>query len=156
MNASHYRIFQIPKGNGFRTIAEPLPKLKNEQQNILKWMHERGIRPGKYAHGFIRGKSILSNANRHTGKAIVIRIDLKDFFPSISRTRVLFTLMNLGLERETATYIAERCTLDDYLPQGAPTSPYLANLVANKLDHRLTGYVRKSPLRAENLGGFCI
>jgi retron-type reverse transcriptase len=144
MDASHYRIFSIPKKNGVREIAEPLPELKKEQQDILKWLAERGIRPSKYAHGFTKRKSIKTNADLHTGKAIVVRVDLEDFFPSISRTRVLYSLVKLGLDKETASYIAEKCTLDDYLPQGAPTSPFLANLVAKKLDYRLAGYINKN------------
>jgi hypothetical protein len=82
MNASHYRIFQIPKKNGTREIAEPLPDLKQEQQDILKWLSERGIRLSKFAHGFARGRSIKTNASWHTGKTVVLQsgIDLKPSF----------------------------------------------------------------------------
>lgn len=145
MDASDYRIFQIPKKKGYREIAEPLAELKLEQQNILKWLGERGIRPSKFAHGFTKGKSIKTGAEWHTGKAIVIKMDLKDFFPSVRKNQVLFALANEGIDRETAEYIAERCTLDGRLPQGAPTSPFLANIVAKKLDYRLAGYMKKEP-----------
>lgn len=145
MDASHYRIFKIPKKNGTREIAEPLPELKQEQQNILKWLCERGIWPSKFAHGFIRGRSIKTNASWHTRKAIVIKMDLKDFFPTVKKNQVLFALANDGIDRKTAEYIAERCTLNGRLPQGAPTSPMLANLVTKKLDYRLSGYMKKEP-----------
>lgn len=143
MDASYYKIFKIPKKNGFREIAEPVPELKQEQRDILKWLSERGIRPSKFAHGFARGRSIKTGAEWHTGKAVVLKMDIKDFFPSVRKNQVLFALANEGIDRERAEFIAERCTLDNRLPQGAPTSPFLANIVAKKLDYRLAGYMKK-------------
>jgi hypothetical protein len=69
----------------------------------------------------------------------VLELDLKDFFPSISKQRVLHALLKEHIEREIAEEIAETCTLNGYLPQGAPTSPFLANLVVKDMDYRLAG-----------------
>jgi retron-type reverse transcriptase len=145
MDRTSYRIFQIPKKKGMREIAEPLPELKREQRNIMKWLIARGIWGSKFAHGFTRGRSIRTNALWHTGKSIVLRVDLKDFFPSISKQRVVSVLIQEGIDRKTSAYIAEKCTLNEYLPQGSPASPFLSNLVVKKLDYRLSGFMKKQP-----------
>jgi retron-type reverse transcriptase len=143
MDSSHYNVFRIPKKHGFREIAEPLPELKQEQRNILKWLVSRGIQSSKFAHGFTNNRSIKTNAIWHIGRAVVVKMDIKDFFPSVKRRRIVAVLMEEGVDAETAEYIAERCTLDSRLPQGAPTSPFLANIVLKKMDFRLAGLVQK-------------
>jgi retron-type reverse transcriptase len=139
MDASNYRIYNVKERNKVREIAEPKPELKMKQRQILHWLCARGIGASKYAHGFVRGKSTVTAAKLHTGKNVILKMDLNDFFPSISKQRVLHTLMKEGIEKETAENIAESCTLSNYLPQGAPTSPFLANIVAKNLDYRLAG-----------------
>ena len=139
MDSSHYRIYKIKEHNKVREIAEPKPELKKKQRQILHWLCSRGIGASKYAHGFVRNRSTVTAAKMHTGKNAILKMDIKDFFPSISKQRVLHTLMKEGIEKETADNISETCTLNNYLPQGAPTSPFLANLVAKQMDYRLAG-----------------
>lgn len=139
MDAANYRIYKVKERNKVREIAEPKPELKNKQRQILHWLCARGIGASKYAHGFVRRRSTVTAAELHTGKNVVLKMDINDFFPSISKQRVLHTLMKEGIEKETADNISETCTLNNYLPQGAPTSPFLANLVAKNLDYRLAG-----------------
>ena len=155
MDKRSYIIRQIPKGNGeFREICEPRPKLKALQKTILRWLMARQIGPSKYAHAFIKGRSISTNAQVHTNKRVVIRVDIKDFFGSITKEQVLNALRNGGISVEDALRIAEICTLNDrnkaYLPQGAPTSPLLSNLVLKKLDYRLAGLAQNWAERMRN------
>jgi RNA-directed DNA polymerase len=143
MEKSDYTIYRIPKKNGFREIAEPSPELKMEQRNILRWLISRGTQASKFSHGFTRDRSTRTNAGWHTGRAVVVRMDIKDFFPSINMRKVVKQLKSEGLDAQTADYIGLKCTLDGFLPQGAPTSPFLANLVSKDMDFRLAGLIKK-------------
>lgn len=90
-------------------------------------------------HGFCLGKSIITNANLHTKRRYVFNLDLKDFFGSISFARVRGMLMappyNLG--SGASTVIAQLCTFNGRLPQGAPTSPVITNMICGRLDSEL-------------------
>jgi RNA-directed DNA polymerase len=157
---SNYVRFSIPKKTGgVRTISAPLPKLKAAQRwildNILALLplHEA-------AHGFVPSRSIVSNAAPHTAAQVVINLDLKDFFPTVHWRRVKGLFCKMGYPEAIATILALLCTepereqveLDGqryhvaqtprFLPQGAPTSPALTNLLCRKLDRRLTGLAR--------------
>lgn len=144
MDKRSYIIRKVPKGKGeFREIAEPRPKLKAQQRTILRWLMARGIGPSRYAHAFVKDRSIATNALPHVGKRVVVRVDIKDFFGSITANQVLYTLKNEGVGDDDAGRIVEICTLDGHLPQGAPTSPLLSNLVLKKLDYRLAGLAKK-------------
>lgn len=139
MDALDYRVYTIKRHGKVREIAEPKPELKKLQRQILHWLCARGIGAGKYAHGFVRGRSTITAARLHTRKEVVLELDLKDFFPSISRQRVRHALIKEHIKMKIAEEIAEACTMNNYLPQGAPSSPFLANLVAKPLDYRLAG-----------------
>jgi retron-type reverse transcriptase len=154
--------FTIKKKSGQdRTIHSPIKGLKEFQKAlniILQCIHE----PHEAATGFIVGKSIVDNAKIHVGQTYVYNIDLKDFFPSIDRSRVwgrlLIAPFNLGVSEEKRTianFIATLCCTPmdverfkdnewislktSVLPQGAPTSPTLTNIICERLDKRLTG-----------------
>lgn len=143
MDKRRYIIHKIPKKNGeFRIIAEPRPKLKAQQKSILKWLMARRIGPSKYSHAFVKNRSIATNALSHVGKRIVVRVDIKNFFDSITEKQVTQALTREGLSEADAKRIADICTLDGCLPQGAPTSPLLSNLVLKKLDYRLAGLAK--------------
>lgn len=155
MDRRSYIIRKLPKDNGeFREIAEPRPKLKAQQRAILRWLMARRIGASKYACAFVKGRSIRNNAIPHVGKRVVVRVDIKDFFGSITKEQVLNALKNEGISAEDAQRIAEICTLNDkdktYLPQGAPTSPLLSNLVMKKLDYRLAGLAQNWVERIRN------
>ncbi|MGM0582929.1 MAG: reverse transcriptase family protein, partial [Bacteroidota bacterium] len=132
------------KSGGKREITAPKAYLKHLQtliNIILTTVYE--FHPK--AHGFIANRSVVSNAQNHTGKYYVYNIDLKDFFPSIQFRRVksVFELPPLNLNDELAFTLANLVSFDGVLPQGAPTSPIISNIIANRLDRRLNGLAKK-------------
>ncbi|HCE42894.1 MAG TPA: hypothetical protein DET40_05050 [Lentisphaeria bacterium] len=144
MDSRSYRFHRIPKRDGtMRVIAEPVPELKQKQQGILRWLTARGIRPSSYAHGFVTGRSTATHAKLHVSRKVVIKLDLKDFFGSTKSGQVMTALMKAGLTAETAKDITHTCTLNGYLAQGAPTSPFLANIAVKGMDVRLAGLAKK-------------
>lgn len=133
-----YRVFQIKKRRGgFRTIQAPYPSLLHCQ----KWIHENILRYGRVnmaAHGFQRFKSILSNAQPHLGSKMLLKMDLKDFFPSIPISWVINYFHSLGYAKNVSYSLASLCCLNDALVQGSATSPSLSNLLLVSLDRRLS------------------
>lgn len=144
---SFYKIFQIPKKNGgFRTIQEPLPSLKE----IQEWIYHEilcNVRISPYAKAYVKGKSIKDNARFHRGQKKVLSMDLKDFFPSIDFKQVLGVFRKLGYRENVAVMLAKLCCVNNSLPQGAPTSPALSNIIACKLDDKIVEYIGKKKIR---------
>jgi hypothetical protein len=166
----HYRYAWVPKARGgFRLLEAPKDRLKRIQRWILR--HVLGPIPAApEAHGFVGGRSVRSFVEPHAGHAVVVRLDLEDFFASVSRARVVALLRRVGYPRAVAAALAGLCTAatprhvleahprdgadlaqrfltnarlrDPHLPQGAPTSPALANLAAWRLDRRLAALAR--------------
>ncbi len=150
----HYRSRWCSKRRGgWRLLEEPLPLLKQTQRRILHELLDR-VPPHPAACGFRRSRSTLDYAAAHTGKAVVIRMDLRSFFPSVRASRVHALMTTLGYPGDTAGLLTGLCTTttptrvcrahnggdiysSPHLPQGAPTSPALANLAAYRLDCRL-------------------
>jgi RNA-directed DNA polymerase len=93
------------------------------------------------ATGFVRGRSIVDNARPHVGSGVVINLDLADFFPTITTERVAAMFRGLGWDSDSATILSRICSDEGRLPQGAPTSPAISNLVCRRLDERLSGLV---------------
>jgi len=142
-----YRQFTIPKANGkAREICAPEDQLLTFQRWILGHILNRG-RVHKYACGFVRGRSILDNARPHIGRKVVVRLDLADFFPSITQRQVRKVFERFGYPYRVASVLANLCTLDGRLPQGAPTSPAISNLVSVRLDKRIEGLKKKMKFR---------
>lgn len=134
-----YREFTIPKrSGGVRRIHAPEATLKAVQRRILRAVLVP-LRCHPAVHGFEKGRSIVTNAVKHVGREVVIRLDIQDFFPSISLKRVSQFFRNHGWNREAANLLTRLCTHEGGLPQGPPTSPRLANLVNYRLDARLHG-----------------
>lgn len=134
-----YRVFRIPKrSGGEREIAAPAPELKALQRGLLRRVLRR-LRTHPAVTGFERGHSIVTNARCHAGRAVVVRMDLRDFFPSTSAARVKHYWRGIGWNAEAAGVLTKLCTHRGRLPQGAPTSPRLANLVNFPMDARLAG-----------------
>lgn len=158
---SHYRRFAIPKkSGGERIISAPMPRLKRAQYWLLANILEK-VPVTESAQGFVKERNILSNALPHVGKKVVVNLDLENFFPSISYPRVKGVYRQLGYSEEVATLCALLSTeaptaaydLDGQryfvkagtaaLPQGAPTSPALTNILCRRLDKRLRGAAAK-------------
>ena len=153
----HYTRFFIPKrSGGQRAIWAPKPLLKSTQHWILRQIAERLPVHGS-AHGFVPGRSIYTNALPHTDSEVLLKVDLKDFFPTVTLPRVKGLFRHAGYREQLATLLALLCTEaprevvefedDTYfvalgpraLPQGAPTSPALTNALCMSMDRRLTG-----------------
>lgn len=134
-----YTTFTISKkSGGVRIIEAPVERLKD----IQRWIKDEIIdafSPSDYATGFRAGYSIVDNAKRHIGKPLVISIDIKDFFPSITYADVLRVFCYFGYRLNVAHLLTKLCTnSQNVLPQGSPASPGLSNLVLLKLDKRLS------------------
>lgn len=157
----HYTRFTIPKATGGeRAIWAPRPLLKRCQRWLLHEVVERLPVHGA-AHGFVPGRSIFTNAQQHTNSRIIIKMDLKDFFPTLTFPRVKGMFRKAGYREQIAILMALLCTEaprevvemdgETYfislgprcLPQGAPTSPAITNAVCMRLDRRLTGLSKK-------------
>lgn len=142
----HWRKFRLQKrSGGYREIDVPYPALLGVQLWIYKNILLK-VSVSPYCHGFVRKKSILTNAKWHIGKEHLLKLDLKDFFPSIRINRVISLFSSLGYNKTVSFYLAALCCLDERLPQGAPTSPYLSNLISRPLDYRLKCLAKKKAL----------
>ena len=151
-SATRYRHFTIKKkSGGARTISSPAEPLK-EIQRYISVILAAVYEPDECVTGFTAQRSIVNNATAHVGKQFVFNIDLKDFFPSIELHRVKAVLklapFNLANERESLAFLIARLSTvsvegKGVLPQGAPTSPVLSNIICQKLDHRLSGLAKR-------------
>lgn len=143
-----YKSFLINKRNGSpRLIQEPRKHVKELQYKILAFLEKNAKPPKPCVHGFTEGRSIVSNAIKHCRPEtrFLLNIDLENFFPSISfyRVRGLFQKIPFSCSFQVATVLAHICTKSGQLPQGAPTSPFIANLVCRRLDADLMELARR-------------
>lgn len=165
---NQYHNYYVPKkSGGKRLISAPKPKLK-ATQNWIKANILDKINPSENVHGFVKQRSILTNAEPHQNKNLVISLDLKDFFPSISYKRVKGLFQKLGYSEQLSTLFAlltthnetDKLSVDGeiyyaqkvdketgqpnrFLPQGSPASPAITTLIAYKMDKRLEGLAKK-------------
>jgi RNA-directed DNA polymerase len=157
----HYAYFEVPKkSGGARLLSAPHEHLAQAQQWIFDNVLQK-LPVEAPAHGFVKGRSTVTNAKEHLHQGIVINLDLSDFFPTIGFGRVRGFFEKLGYSPAVATIFALLCTEpprrkviydgvtywvaigDRGLPQGACTSPAISNLVSRKLDRRLSGMTQK-------------
>ena len=141
-----YKHYEIPKRRGgTRPIDEPLPSLKEIQRwvlgNILVPASSFMVSP--VAKAFMPGKSLRENARFHRGRKKVVALDISDFFPSIGFGAVYGAFEEMGYDKAVAVMLAKLCTFRKCLPQGAPTSPMLSNMVFKRLDDHIFHYCRK-------------
>ena len=139
-----YHEFLISKGSGKkRAICAPDNRLKILQQKLAQLLTQ--LYPVRNpVHGFVPNRSVKSNAKSHLGKHYVINIDLKDYFPSITQRRIYFLLQKIGLGKRVSEIIAIICSYQGCLPQGAPSSPVLSNMVCFSLDKELMKFAREN------------
>ena len=136
---NQYNKFKISKkSGGNRVILAPTTGLKVIQQK-LNYILQLVYKSKPSVHGFMPQKSIVTNASPHTKKNFVFNIDLEDFFPSINfgRVRGLFIAHPYNLPPPVATTLAQICCFEGRLPQGAPTSPIVSNMIWAKMDNQL-------------------
>jgi RNA-directed DNA polymerase len=162
----HYRYRWMAKPSGGQRLLEtPKPRLKTLQRRVLTGILNH-VPAHRAAHAFRRGRSVATYLSPHAGRKVVLHIDLREFFPSVSASRVHAAFRTMGYPERIAGLLTGLCTNDTpsailnlgvgrlvdegtwlrqrakHLPQGAPTSPALANLCAYKLDCRLEGLAR--------------
>lgn len=138
---TRYHTFQIPKRTRgeVRTLKAPDHGLLRLQRLLLSCLTAAFTTSHEDSHGFVPGRSVLTNAQPHAGHRFLLNLDLRDFFPSTSIGRVVavLQLQPFGLAKEAAYLIANLCCDQGCLPQGAPTSPLLTNVVCQRLDRLL-------------------
>ncbi len=158
---THYHRWQVPKRDGsLRLISAPKPELKAVQRWITREVTEHLPLHGA-AHGFITGRSIVTNARVHAGARMVVKLDIRGFYPTVTMRRVKGLLRRAGLGEQVATVMALLATESPRetvvthgrthyvalgprsLPQGAPTSPSITNALCLRLDCRMSGLARK-------------
>lgn len=141
-----YNEFGLPKKDGgTRDIAAPCVSLKLMQRWVLENILYK-VRVSQYSYGFKRGEKgspLVRCAERHRNNLYILKMDLKNFYPSINKRRVFKQFLQLGYNSDAANLLSNVCTLHKKLPQGAVTSPYLANLVCYRMDMRIAGYCNK-------------
>ena len=158
---AEYRLFWLAKrGGGYRPVSAPSPGLKQVQQGILSLLNHGDLSP--HATAYRPGKNLLDNATPHVGKPLLVKLDIRNFFGSI-RFPAVFHAIDQALRRaprvgpHKKAYPPEAqearnyntvlsfffscfCTLDGVLPQGAPTSPMLSNLIFLPLDQHIAAF----------------
>jgi RNA-directed DNA polymerase len=139
----YYKTYTIPKKSGkLRDINQPSKKLKGLQSWVLVNILNK-LKVSSSCKGFEKGSSTYENAKPHIGANSILTIDLKDFFPSITRKQVFNIFKAIGYNDLISVIFSNICTYKETLPQGSPCSPKLANLSSWQLDVRLQGFVGK-------------
>ena len=141
-----YTSFLIKKKNGsMRQIVSPVPELKKVQRDLHAFLQQNYLFDESTVQGFIKGHSIKTNASLHQSANFILNIDLQNFFPTIhfGRVRGMFMHEPFSFPNEIATILAKLVCYQKSLPQGAPTSPVIANIICYKLDRELNHFCKR-------------
>lgn len=135
----YYRSYLIKKRDGGeRNIDAPYPSLKSVQRWIVDSILAKTASCHPSSVGFVKGKTTTDNASPHIGHPILLKIDIKDFFPSTKERAVKQYFISLGYDTKMSAVFAALCCKDSCLPQGAPTSPLLSNVLYKQMDEELS------------------
>ena len=143
-----YTEWLVPKrnGEGYRRISSPMANLRRVQQAIARGLSEY-YSPPDCVYGFVRGRNVAMNALQHTKKKVVLTLDLEDFFPSITASRVhgLFEKV-YKIPTPVVNTLTNLVSYNGSLPQGAPTSPILSNIICFKMDRSFLNFAANNGL----------
>lgn len=148
-DGSYYKEFSIPKKKGgVRNISAPKKGLALAQSRLAELLLLK-YKPKPFVKGYVRGESFLTNARYHEGQKWILNIDIKDFYPSITFPRVygLFLSPYFGFNSRVAAILTRITTYKNELPQGARTSPIIANIIASNLDKKLVALAEGMKLK---------
>ena len=142
-----YKNYSIAKASGgVRVISEPLPSLKEIQRWVLdEILYKHPV--SKYAKAYVPNLSIKDNARFHRKQPVVLSLDLSDFFGTIKWFKVYDVFVGIGYSKPVSVMLSNLCTLNKSLPQGAPTSPALSNIICLQIDNRISKYAAKNKIR---------
>ncbi|MDE2059629.1 MAG: RNA-directed DNA polymerase [candidate division NC10 bacterium] len=144
---SYYRPFPKHKGGKIRWIDNPIDPLKHVQRRINRWLLS-DLKLPIHIHGGVRGCSPFTNASIHTQTACVVTLDIGKCFPSITNDQVFYVWNSLlGCSPTISRLLTQLTTFEDHLPQGAPTSTTLANLVLMPPDINACAVAEREGLR---------
>ncbi|MDF3150568.1 reverse transcriptase family protein [Mesorhizobium sp. XAP10] len=145
-NRRYYSPRSIPKRRGGeRSLFVPRPFLAGLQRWILdEILSKLSLHPS--AFGFVKGRNTVGNAKLHAASKCILKIDIRDFFGSIKYAAVDDIFLGVGYSPKISYYLSRVCTLDDVLPQGAPTSPAISNIVMLQADVRIAEFCNQNGL----------
>lgn len=144
---SFYRSFPIKKKDGgSRIISEPLPSMKEIQDWILQEILYN-VKVSRYAKAYIHKRNIKDHVKYHTKSKKILTMDIKDFFGSIKFELVQKMFENIGYSAILSNLLTKLCFLENKLPQGAPTSPYISNIILNGFDDAMSIYCRENDIK---------
>jgi len=136
----NYRVYVQRQGRKKRLIEAPKTILKRIQRSLLDSVFSH-VHSSTWSHGFCPGRSIFSHAVLHTRKNVVVTMDIKDFFPSVNLQKIHPILRRFFPDESELELAMQLVTRNGRLPQGAPTSPHLANLVFSSIDETIASSI---------------
>ena len=138
---NYYNKYHIKKRNGNnRNILSPYIELKKIQKSILKILYEK--KSSIYAKAYIKNVNLKENVKIHNKQNYILKLDISNFFENISYVDIYNIYKEYGFSNRICGLLTHLTTYDDYLPQGAPTSPYLSNLVLRDFDYEIGNWCK--------------